>query len=51
MYYSNYKPIDGVPTCCTMEIKTGGSVFMTMNYDEIKVNEDLPDALFEKPTN
>jgi outer membrane lipoprotein-sorting protein len=49
MYMSNYQDVDGIKYPFTTEQRMNGQVFMTINIEEVKFNEDIDDTLFLKP--
>ena len=48
-YYSNYKQVDGIAFWYSMESKMNGNTFSQMTIEEVKLNEDFDDAIFERP--
>jgi outer membrane lipoprotein-sorting protein len=49
--YFTYKQIDGVSVPSSIEAMAGGNSVYKMTFDDIKINEELSDDLFEKPSN
>ena len=47
--FEDFKEIEGMLMYHKMSIESAGAVQMTMTYDEVTVNEDLKDTLFDMP--
>lgn len=47
IFLSNYKMVDGIPFPHSMEVRSNGQVFMEMIYEEIKLDQEVDEALFE----
>ena len=48
-YMSNYQDVEGILVPFTTEQTFNGQSGMTINVEAVKYNEDIDDALFEKP--
>jgi outer membrane lipoprotein-sorting protein len=49
MYMSNYQEVEGIVVPFATEQRFNGQSGMTINVEAVKYNEDIDDALFEKP--
>lgn len=47
IFLSSYKEVDGIPFPHSMEMRANGQVFMEMIYDDIKLNEEVDETIFE----
>jgi len=48
-YYSNFKPVNGMIMPFSIESRTNDQVTMNIMIEEIQVDEEVDDSLFEKP--
>jgi outer membrane lipoprotein-sorting protein len=49
-YFSNYFLTDGIAIPGKIESKVNGQLVTTLTFDKVEFNQDLDDALFEKPS-
>ncbi|MCF8391906.1 MAG: hypothetical protein K9H12_14500 [Bacteroidales bacterium] len=48
--FSNFKPVSGVIMAHSIEQKMNGQVMMQMVIDNVEINSEVSDSIFEKPT-
>jgi outer membrane lipoprotein-sorting protein len=48
-FQSNYKQVDGIAFSFAMETKMNGNTVSQMTIEEVKLGEDIDDAIFERP--
>ena len=47
--FSDFRTIDGIVFATSVETRIDGMTALRIHFDEIKLNEDIDDSLFDKP--
>ncbi|MEL6256470.1 MAG: hypothetical protein AAFR87_30990 [Bacteroidota bacterium] len=47
IFLSNYKEVNGIPFPHSMEVRANGQAMMEMIFEEIKLDEEVDESLFE----